>query len=185
MPDYEELQTRLDAIADTVEWASDWLEYIEENELRVGISDRELLKADAERLRLVADALVPGRVRDPSSGRRWYLAPDEAGPREQELKRSLATADREVEVTAGRLRQEREDEAREQQKRDERRQRDSVEREQRQEREREQVRAFLRENGPSTLKAIVVGTKLSSFAAEQAAKSVAKRGKDQRFTLTK
>jgi hypothetical protein len=95
VPDYEEIQTRLDDIADTVDWASGWLEYIEENELRLGISDRELLRADADRLRLVADALVPGRVSDPSSGRRWYLAPDEAGPREQELRRSLATADRE------------------------------------------------------------------------------------------
>jgi hypothetical protein len=184
VPDYEELQTRLDDIADTVEWASGWLEYIGENELRIGVSDRELLKADAERLRLVADALVPGRVRDPNSGRRWYLAPDEAGPREQDLLRSLATADREVEATASRLQQERADDAREQEEREQRRERDSERRRLQQRRERDQVTAFLREHGPSTLKAIVEGTKLTSFGAEQAAKAIAKRGKDQRFTLT-
>jgi hypothetical protein len=185
VPDYEALQTRLDDIASTVEWASGWLEYLEENEVRgIGTSDRELLAAEVERLRLVADALVPGRVRDPSSGKRWYLAPDEAGPREIELERSLATADRKVDQTDERLRRERAEEQQEREEREERRERESAERQARHAREREQVLTYLREHGPSTLKAIVEATGLTSYAAEQAAKSVAKRGRDQRFTLS-
>lgn len=180
MPDYERLQNALDDIAGSVEWAAGWIEYIETEEVRLGTSDLEILKADLARLRVVVDSLVPGRVRDPSSGRRWYLAPDEAGPRELDLERALQRADREVKQAAERV----DDQQREEKQRmDERELRDS-ERFQRQGEERELVRAFLTEHGPSTAKEIAAGTGLNSFAADQAAKAVANRGKGQRFTVT-
>ena len=81
VPDYERLQGTLDDIAGTVEWAASWLEYLETEEVRVGTTDLDILKADLARLRIVANTLVPSRVRDTSSGRRWYRAPDEAWPR--------------------------------------------------------------------------------------------------------
>jgi hypothetical protein len=182
--DHERLQTILDDIAGTVEWAAGWLEYLEENEVRgVGTSDLGILKADVARLRIVADALVPGRVRDTSSGRRWYLAPDETGPREQELQRALDQADREVERAAHEVGEQRQGEEQEQRKRKERQREDDERRQQHQE-EQEQVAAFLRDHGPSLVKEIAEGTGLSAVAAERAVKAVAKRGKDQRFATT-
>jgi hypothetical protein len=185
VPDYERLQATLDDIAGVVEWAVGWLEYLEENEVRgIGTSDRAILKAESERLRVVADGLLPGRVRDPLSGRRWYLAPDEAFPREQLLLRALDVADEETgragrEVTEGRLEDEREE-----QERKDRRQREDNERRERHEQEHAEVAAYLRKHGPSTATEIAEGTDLSVFAAEQAAKAVAKRGKDQRFAIS-
>jgi hypothetical protein len=178
VPDYARLQTALDEIAEIVEWAAGWLEYLEENEVRgVGTSDLQILKADAARLRIVADALVPGRVRDTSSGRRWYLAPDEAGPRERELQVALDQSDREVEQATDEVEEQRRDEK----QRQERRERENEERAQRHQEEQEQVAAFLREHGPSTVKEIAEATGLSAFTAERGAKAVGKRGNDQRF----
>ena len=151
----------------------------ERGSARLGTCDLEILKAE---LAGCGSSPTPAsrRVRDPSSGRRWYLAPDEAGPRELDLERALQRADRDVEQAAERV----DDQQREEKQRtDERELRDS-ERFQRQGEERELVRAFLTEHGPSTAKEIAAGTGLNSFAADQAAKAVAKRGKGQRFTVT-
>jgi hypothetical protein len=184
MPDYERLQGTLDDIAGTVDWAAGWLEYLETEEVRVGTSDLEVLKAELTRLRLVADSLVPGRVRDPETGRRWYLAPDEAKPRELALEAALERADAEVDHALDHVVKQREEEDRHEVERKEERQRGDEERQQRQQQEQERVRQFLTEHGASTTKEIAAGTGLNSFAADQAAKAVAKRGKGQRFTVT-
>lgn len=183
MPDYERLQGTLDDIAGTVDWAAGWLEYIETEELRLGTSDLEVLKAELTRLRLVADILVPGRVRDPETGRRWYLAPDEATPRELALEAALEKADTEVDRASDHVVKQREEEDRHEAERNEERQRGDEERHQRQQQEQELVRQFLTEHGASTAKEIAAGTGLNNFAAEQAAKAVARRGKGQRFAL--
>jgi hypothetical protein len=87
------LQGALDEIASTVEWAAHYIEGLEANDDgNDGLSDRPGLLADAARLRVVADAIVPGRVIDRSTGRRWYLAPDEVGPRREALRRGLERA---------------------------------------------------------------------------------------------
>ena len=185
MPDYERLQTVLDEIAGTVEWAAGWLEYLEENEVRgIGTSDLKVLKVDLRRLQIVADTLVPGRVRDTSSGRRWYLAPDEADPRERQLQLVLDQSEREVEQVTAEVEEQRRVEGREEGQRKERREREDEQRAQQRQEEQEQVAAFLRTHGAATTKEITEGTGLSAFAAEAAAKTVAKRGKDQRFRIT-
>jgi len=183
MPDYELLQESLDRIVESVEWAAVWIEYLEREERARGTSDLDILKADLRLLRMVADALVPGRVRDTSSDRRWYLAPDETAPREQELLRGLDQATRDVEFAVEEVEERRRAEDRNEQKVDERRKREPDKPLQRQEGERKLVFAFLRENGPSTIKEIAAGTGLNTFVAGQAAKAVAKRRQGQRFVI--
>ena len=87
------LQGALDEIAQTVEWAARYIESLEAaDEDDAVLSDRPGLLAELARLRVVADAVVPGRVIDRSTGRRWYLAPDDVGPRREALRRGLERA---------------------------------------------------------------------------------------------
>jgi len=182
MPDYQRLQTALDEIAESVEWAAGWIEYLEENEVRgVGTTDLAILKAELARLRVVADALLPARVRDSSSASRWYLAPDEEGPRERRLEQLLDEAEAEVEQQAKHVAQEREEE--EQRKREKERRDD--ERHRRQVEERRQVEQFLQEHGPSTEKEISTGTGLSSYSVRLATDGLAKLGRDRRYSLAR
>jgi hypothetical protein len=185
MPDYQRLQRTLDEVAQTVEWAAGWIEYLEDEELNgIGVSDREILRADIRRLRLVADALVPGRISDPGSSKRWYLAPDEADSRERDLSRALDAAERDVNVVAKAVADRRSDAKRKARERDDRHQRQHDVQGQLATAEGKQVAAFLAEHGPATAKEIAAGTGLNSFAAARAAKAVAKRGPGMRFTLT-
>jgi hypothetical protein len=103
MADPERLQETLDEIAGTVEWATGFLDYLEDREVRIGVTDLEILKAELDRLRVVADAVLPGRVRDPRSDRRWYLAPDDVAQRTRELEQALDGADREVAAAGARV----------------------------------------------------------------------------------
>jgi hypothetical protein len=177
--DRERLQTTLDDIAEVVEWGSKWIEYLEEEEVRVGTSDRAILKAQAARLRVVADAVLPDRIRDPRSGRRLYLAPDDVAAHALELGRALDEADAEVEGA------ERETEASraQEEEREERKKREKAEAAHRDTEERAQVRAFLEGHGPSTPAQIAAGTGLSKIRAEWAAEAVATRTKG-RFAIT-
>lgn len=183
-PDYEHLQSSLDDVAATVEWAAGWIEYLEENEVRVGTSDLAILQAELRRLQVVADSLVPGRVRDPASGRRWYLAPDEVTARELLLQRALDSSAKDVERVTAETYEQRDQEKREDEERDEARARRDQQQRQREDTEQAAVEAFLHEHGASTLAEIKRGTGLSEFAAERAAKAVAKRRTDKRFELT-
>ena len=70
--------------------------------MRIGVTDLEILKAELDRLRVVADALQPGRVRDPRSCRRWYLAPDDVAQRTRVLEQALDGADRDVAAAGAR-----------------------------------------------------------------------------------
>lgn len=180
MPDYQRLQTALDEIAESVEWAAGWIEYLEENEVRgMGTTDLEILKADLARLRVVADALLPARVRDTSSASRWYLAPDEEGPRERRLEQLLDEAEAEVEQQAKHVAEERAEEERRKQEKERR----EDERHRRQLEERRQVEEFLREHGPSTEKEILSATGLSSYAVRLATDGLARRSRDNRYSL--
>ncbi len=180
MADLERLQTTLDEIAEMVEWAAEWLETLEDEVSFAQNTDRPILEAEAARLRLVADALVPGRVRDDTSGQRWYLAPDEASQRAARLEGALDRADREVE-RIGRETEERRAAA---EHRDRRHQEDNRRREADRRRESEKVASFLRDHGAATAKEIAQATGLSTMLAEIAAGAVAKRGRDRRFRLT-
>ena len=181
MPDYQRLQTTLDEIIESVDWAAGWIEYLEEEEVRgIGTSDLDILKAELARLRVVADALLPARVRDPSSSARWYLAPDEEGPRERRLAELLEAADVESERQTSHVLQER----REEERRKREREREDDERHARQVEERRQVADFLRTHGPATEKEIAAATGLSSFAVRRATDGLAKLGRDRRYSLT-
>jgi len=180
MPDLERLQNTLDEIAETVEWAAGWLTYLETEELRgIGASDRAVLAANAARLRTVADALLPGRVRDAAADRRWYLAPDEAPARERELERALDAADAALAaarrgVTAKRAAEER---ARfEREHRDEERRQLNAER-------RLRITDHLRANGPATISELASATGLPTAEVELVARSVAKRRRDGRYVI--
>jgi hypothetical protein len=180
MPDYQRLQTTLDDIAQSVEWAAGWIEYLEENEVRgIGTSDLEILKAELVRLRVVADALLPARVHDSSSASRWYLAPDEEGPRERRLEQLLDEADAE----AGRQFKHVREERREEERRKQERERGEHERHQQQQEQRREVEEFLRGHGPSTEKEISAATGLSSYAVRRATDGLAKLGRDRRYSL--
>ncbi|MDP8904041.1 MAG: hypothetical protein M3N29_01770 [Chloroflexota bacterium] len=179
MPDLERLQSTLDDVANMVEWAVRWLEVLEDEVSFADDSDRPLLEADAKRLRAVADALLPDRVRDPASGRRWYLAPDDAQLRAASIDKALDDADSEVEQVlahlAERRRAAREREAR---RKERERERDELLRHQR-----ALVTGYLRDRGPCTIAQIAEGTGLSKTAAKIAADDVARRGRDQRYRL--
>lgn len=178
--DLERLQGTLDDIASTVEWAVKWLEYLEAEELRFDPdSDRLVLEAEGNRLRVVADAVLPDRVRDPASGRRWYLAPDDARQRADDVESALDAADAEVKRAAQVVEGRRRESEREKAERDQRDQ----ERAELSQRQRAQVAEFLREHGPATAKEIAQATGLSSSTAAFVADTVAKRGRDQRFRL--
>lgn len=182
-PDYERLQTALDDVAGTVEWAAKWIEILEED-TDFGTSDLAVLKAEAARLRAIADALVPGRVRDPSSGRRWYLAPDEVAARERILEGALEQREQEVDRVSGELDAQRREEERAKDEREEQRAQRHRQQQQREDQEQAQVATFLGEHGAATLAEIKRATGLSEYAAERAAKAVAKRRQDKRFELT-
>jgi hypothetical protein len=47
MADPERLQETLDEIAGTVEWATGFLDYLEDREVRIGVTNLEILKAGA------------------------------------------------------------------------------------------------------------------------------------------
>jgi len=177
--DRERLQRTLDDIADTVEWGAGWIDYLEEHEVRVGTSDLAILKADLSRLRVVADAVLPDRIRDPRSGRRLYLAPDDVAQHARELMRALDEADRQVDEGAAEVETTRTAEKR----RHEREERADAERAQREAAERSRVREFLLAQGPSTSAQIAAGVGLSTTAAEWAARSVATRGRRGRFAV--
>lgn len=177
--DAERLQSTLDDIADSVEWGADWITYLEDEEVRVGTSDREILRAQVPRLRLVADAVLPGRIRDERTGRRFYLAPDDVAARARGLGEALDDADREV----ARVQREVEATRAEEERRKERREREEAERSRRDAARRQQVRGFLATHGPATVAQIAAGTGLEKVAAEWAAKSVATRARGGRFVL--
>jgi hypothetical protein len=179
--DLERLQTTLDSIAGTVEWAAGWIDHLESEEIRFDAhSDQPILAAEVERLQAIADALVPGRVRDSSTGRRWYLAPDDVRQRERELVAALDAADRRVAKVAAETQAERRDDERSDQRREE----------ERREREAERaageaaVRTYLLDHGPRTEKEIAEATGVGETWASIHAKSVgAKRGRDRRYRL--
>lgn len=180
MPDYQRLQGTLDEIIESVEWAAGWITYLEEEEVRgIGTTDLDILKAELARLGVVADALLPARVRDSSSAARWYLAPDEEGPRERRLEELLEAADAEVERQANQVLEERREEEREKRARE----LEDKERHQKQREERRQVEDFLREHGPSTEKEIAAATGLSSLAVRLATDGLAKLGRDRKYLL--
>jgi hypothetical protein len=181
MPDYQRLQTTLDEIIETVAWAAGYIQYLEENEVHgIGTSDLEILKAELARLRVVADAMLPSRVHDPSSDARWYLAPDEEGPRERRLEELLDEAAAEVERQAKVVAEER----REEERRKQEKERADDERYAKQSEERDQVADFLRTHGPATEKEIATATGLSSFAVRHATDGLAKLARDRKYSLT-
>ena len=179
MVDGERLQSTLDEVADSMEWAAGWIEYLEENEVRVGTSDLDVLKANVARLRVVSDAVLPARVRDPRSARRWYLAPDEAFQRERELEQALDEADGDVADAQRDVEQRRRKDDRDR----ERRKRSAEEHDRLSDQQRDKVKAFLRANGPSTAAEIASGTSLAAGTADATARTVAKRRRDGRFVL--
>lgn len=178
--DAERLQSALDDIADSVEWGAGWIDYLEEHEVRVGTSDLEVLKAQAARLRLVADAVLPGRIRDGHTGRRFYLAPDDVADRSRSLGAALDDADRAVARAEQQVEASRVDE----QRRKEQREQEDAERHRRDATRRQQVRAFLETNGPATVAQIAAGTGLEKFAAELATRAVATKGKGGMYALS-
>jgi hypothetical protein len=188
MTDLERIQSALDEIAGQVDWAVGWLEHLEEQELRFDAdSDRPILKAEAERLRAIADAIVPGRVRDVSTGRRWYLSPDDVRQREADLARVLDDADANVAKVIDETLASRETEKDRRRRRDEERRVFAAQGAARD----ESVRRFLREHGPSTAAEIAEGAAIAPLVglepeamAETTARSIgAKRGRDRRWRL--
>ncbi len=180
-PDLERLQTTIDDIAATVAWAAEWIGHLEDDEIRFEPhSDRPILEAEANRLRAVADALVPGRVRDSTTGRRWYLAPDEVRQRELDAEAVLDEADREVERVAAETNAARDRaELSERRREDERREREAQEAGRR-----SRVVAYLRERGPSTTTDLATGAGVAEAEAERAARNAgAKRGRDRLWRL--
>lgn len=180
-PDLERLQTSLDDIAGTVAWAAKWIGHLEDDEIRFEPhSDRPILEAEVDRLRAVADALVPGRVRDSSTGRRWYLAPDDVRQRELDNEVVLDEADRKVERMAAETNAARDEAERSERRReDERRQREAQEAGRR-----SRVVAYLGERGPSTTRDLATGAGLAEAEVERAARNAgAKRGRDRLWRL--
>jgi hypothetical protein len=55
MPDLERLQSTLDEIAGTVDWALKWMAFLEDETNFDPQSDRPILETEAARLRVVAD----------------------------------------------------------------------------------------------------------------------------------
>lgn len=180
-PDLERLQTTLDDIAGTVAWAAEWIGHLEDEEIRFEPhSDRPILEAEANRLRAVADALVPGRVRDSTTGRRWYLAPDDVRQRELDAEAVLDEADRAVERVAAETNTARDRaEVSERRRQDERREREAQEAGRR-----SKVVVYLRERGPSTTRDLATGAGVAEAEAERAARNAgAKRGRDRLWRL--
>jgi|GEM_PF-1709598 hypothetical protein len=176
------LQDTLDDIAGTVAWAADYIELLHEDQRGLDLSDLPGLLADLDRLRVVADALVPGRVRD-AGGHRWYLAPDDAARRSGALEVSLDEADQKVNEAFASQDRARDEAKTKEQKDADRRAREQAQREEQKRDDRAAVQAFLASRGPSTLAEIVRGTGIDEWRAELAAKSAAKRGRDRRFVL--
>lgn len=174
------LQDALDDIAATVAWAIDYIEVLVDTEENGrDLSDLPGLRAQLTRLRLIADALVPGRVRDAAAERRWYLAPDDAHDRVRQIEHLLEEAARATTEAFAAQDRAREDAEHKERERADRADREAAERRNHQ----ALVAGHLRDRGPSTLAAIVEGTGLSKWAAEQAAQRVARRGRDHRFVL--
>ena len=160
VPDYERLQSVLDDIAASVEWAAGWIEYIEMEELRLGTWTSKTLQAKNV-------GTPPSRRRQPGSRPRagpvvrptLVFAPDESGPREQELDRASNALIHAVEEAAERVVL---NSAKRRSGRKSRELRDS-ERFERQREERVLVRVFLTARGPSTAKEIAAGTGLEQL----------------------
>jgi hypothetical protein len=180
MTDQVRLQTTLDEIAEMVAWAIEWIDEMREVEPDEDLSDMPALRAELARLRVVADGLEPTRIRDAVTGQRFYLAPDDAARRTRELERSLDIADKATAEAYESQQRARDDRERSRKERSESRAKDEA----RDIERRELVLSFLREHGPSTVAQLAAGTGLERFAAEWAAKQVAKRRRDRRFELT-
>jgi len=180
MADSERLQTTLDDIAGTVEWASEWIEELEDEAFRGDAgSDLPILVAQGKRLRAVADAVLPNRVRDPVTGRRWYLAPDDALQRTRDVDSAIDKSDADLARAATQLAAKRKEADRLEAERE-------IDQRQRHERDAARqtaVSGFLREHGPATASEIAHATGLDTFIAEIAARQVAKRGRDKRFRI--
>lgn len=176
------LQDTLDDIVGSVEWAAKYLDSLmESGDSPAFDSDLPGLQADLERLRVVADALVPGRVVDQATQKRWFLAGDDAAQRSPHLSHRLDAADRAVEKafedanaerTARALSDQRSKEA--QAARD-RKHRENVAR----------VGDWLAREESASAKQIAVALgEVSEWEAERCAQEAgAKRGRDRKFRL--
>lgn len=184
MGDAVRLQETLDEIAETVQWAVEWIDELRENDLlglapEDDLSDMPGLRAELARLRVIADVVEPSRVRDEATGQRLYLAPDDAARRTRDTERALDRAD--AHTHEAYESQQRARDARDRRTRE--RSEEIAREEARDEERRNRVRGFLSEHGPSTIAEITAGTGLERHTAEWTAKSVAKRRPDQRFEL--